>query len=250
MFRHVPDNYDPDRFSMDPDSGLYTPRTFIRPEKKPEKKPIFKIGRLSLYKLLTLGLALATLIFLIIYTMAARQTVAEMQRQTRLDERPWIRLITPLALPDDISVGQLAEFHAHVMSLGKTPSKQIHGRMTAEIVREDEPVKLDFEHFVEMQSGIMFPTQDQPVALTVYNAVDDKARDVVAEPRPVTKEEVDLLKSGKAEVFIYGDFTFTDVFGTNHWFKFCAAQSKKQERTLKDWDAKQSCVKYNDTDNN
>src|ERR1700723_1884454 len=184
-------------------------------------------------------------------TSAAWKSVGEIQRQTRLDERPWIRAITPLApSPVDIRAGKIAHFQVIVRALGKTPAEDIHGKLTAEIVHEGEPVTLTYGPSIEMRSGIMFPTQDVPVDVSVYRAVLDKMRDVVAEERPITNDEADLLRSGKAEVVIYGEFTFSDAFGTNHWYRFCVPQSNRQERTLKDWDAKQSCGKYNGTDNN
>jgi hypothetical protein len=267
--RSKDENYDPnkylgdsdDRFLFDGESGIYKPKSYY----KEQKRNKFKIFSFSLFQCVTLLLSAATLLFLIKYTNYARlqwcemrsasaaawQSVAGIQRQTRMDERPWIRAVLPFApLPKDIRAGEITQFHVLVRGLGKTPAKDIHGKLTAEIVREGEPVTLTYAPYIEMQSGIMFPTQDQTVNVTVYNAVADKTRDVVAESRPFTNVEVDLLRSGKAEVFIYGEFTFSDVFGTDHWYKFCASQSDRQERTLKDWDAKQSCGQYNDTDNN
>jgi hypothetical protein len=235
-----------DRFELNPDSGIYTPRTAERRPPKPEPK--FRIFGLRPYQWATLALSVATLGFLISYTQAAWKTVCEVERQTRLDERPWIRAITPLALPDHLSAGAVAHFPICVRSLGKTPAQDIDGKIAAEIVREDQSVSLAYGPSIEMKSGIMFPTQEQKVDVSPYTLVADK--NVIAEPRPVTKEEVSLLTSGRAEVFIYGEFTFSDVFGTNHWYRFCVAQSPKQERTQRDWGAKQSCGKYNGTDNN
>jgi hypothetical protein len=255
--RYIKDSED--RFFFDGASGIYKPKAY-QTETKSRKQ-----AKNSQRFLVTTFISALTLIAVGVYayfavlqwremrsaSAAAWESVAEIQRQTRLDERPWIRAITPLApSPIGFRAGEIIQFHVIVRALGKTPAEGIHGKLTAEIVREGEPVTLTYGPSIEMQSGIMFPTQEVPVSIGVYSAVADKRRDVVAESRPITKAEADLLRSGKAEVVIYGEFTFSDVFGTNHWYQFCVPQSTRQERTLKDWDAKQSCAKYNGTDNN
>lgn len=250
-----------DSYIFDFASGLYTPKGYR--EQKQCEKP--KPGDSKWLRFFTNPkrdwvatiVGILTLVGVGLYTYYARQqwcvanqTLKEIQRQARIDQRPWIQVTTPETIPSEVSKGKIVPFVIHIHALGKTPAKDIHGEFAAEVVRENEPVTLNYTPSLVMDSGIMFPRQDDPVRITLYQPVGEKLAGTGAEERPLTETEANLLNSGKAEVFIYGRFKFWDAFGVDHWYRFCIAQSKRQQRTTSDWNAKQSCGKYNDTDSN
>jgi hypothetical protein len=91
-----------------------------------------------------------------------------------------------------------------------------------------------------------FPTNDViSNVLLPPNAVSSVTLNAQSESK-VVQEDIDLLKSGKYRLLVFGRFEY-DIFGCPHWTTFC---SFLQYREISGGWNYMSYKKYNDADNN
>jgi hypothetical protein len=126
---------------------------------------------------------------------------------------------------------------------GKTPARNMVAKIYLDIVDASQEPPLErvaTEAYVRrvMTAGIVLPGVDikQPI---IRPAEDGKSR-------LTTESEFTALRDGKAYVAIYGIITYDDVFGVQHWTKFCNWETGSGNGTFHT----ERCTAYNDVDPN
>lgn len=226
-------DYDPEqylrdadnRFSFDPESGIYKPK----PCNKEKKGKKFKILSLSLFQWGTLLLSGLTLIFLIRYTNYARlqwcamEKAAEAAKQSAIEAKnanlqnrdAVIKIQRAFALMNNVpvieSVGanrDRVQFMFHWENSGATPTKFFDSRINA--LLQKEPIS---------------PTYTFPDVPTKYATSDDigpKGTFYTGTESIPAREVQEVILSQK-HLYFYGWARYNDVFeGTpRHVTKFC-----------------------------
>jgi hypothetical protein len=218
----------------------------------------------------TFGVEIFGLILVAIYATLTygifqqnKNTVTEMQLQTRIDERPWVKF----SAPDNwetvsgravaIKAGQPIQVPIQFTNYGKTASRQNIASMTEEIVPVGQEPEIPEDSWTLSDNPnappgqrlmAVYPSQTlrigvinpgEPIDLSV-SRVKLTGRDFSIDPP--TQGEITKLISGQAYIAVWGIVRYGDIFGTPHETKFCRAIPKSA--TLP------KCADYNDVDSN
>jgi hypothetical protein len=180
---------------------------------------------------------------------SAANTATAALRLGQLDQRAWLKVegepTKEGKKPDaQLIVGQPVLYPLQVRNMGKTSAKNIDMSIFVDILDALQEVPLgrisnptDDPHG-HISAGIVFPNED------FKHVVTRPGKD--GQPLPLTDLEATAMNNGKAYLAIYGIVTYDDVFKVHHFTKFCDYRGTVGASTLK----VQSCVAYNDADNN
>jgi hypothetical protein len=128
-----------------------------------------------------------------------------MQHAMKIDQRAWVGFgqIEKVTLED----GKPFVLYIPVKNLGKTPAKSAAVGITPAVggLKLDRP---NAEESVEHEMGA-------PVALLLPNETEELHIDIRNPP------EVAKIKSGEMTIFIFGKVIYADVFGFQHWTRYC-----------------------------
>lgn len=162
-----------------------------------------------------------------------------MNRAMEIDQRAWIA-ITNADLPAiNDSMTSLRAF-VRIMDSGKTPAKRVQEQFILEQVRNGDEPTLDYSvSHMAAERKVIFPNSfdDIPVAL-MTNA---PGLNLV----PITPTDIREFEHGDTFFVLFGRVDYSDIFGTEHWVKFCTW--KGNQLTGRTFTAKK-CTDYNDTD--
>lgn len=183
---------------------------------------------------------------------AAQDSVKAIQRQMRVDQRPWIRPFTTNTADINLVDNQPISITFRYRNLGKTPAKAIRGAIFIEVVKREEPPKLvEFfttrrpviapdRDFYMTATGILFPDgiMESPISRTRPKPGGG------SEEAPLTPTEHADLMAGRSYIAIHGAIGYVDVFDVFHWTRFCSWHSYAQGVF-----ASGKCASYNAVDN-
>jgi hypothetical protein len=177
----------------------------------------------------------------------------ESHEALKVDQRAWIKVETagPKSLHAatgfydtdlTIAVGQPLTVPMRISNIGKTPAENVEVALFVGIIdaASEPPLERVDENVTHasITTGNIFPWDGIQHDIPRRSSGDSP-------PEPVTGEELDALRSGKAYIAIYGIATYEDVFGTHRWTRFCGWEPLAKGN----FQAKQ-CVEYNTVDNN
>lgn len=137
---------------------------------------------------------------------AASMQIAEMQTEQRMDQRAWLSV-------SDITTKWKGEnpdyFNITVTNKGKTPALKVTGFL-ANIDSLDQ-IKgiIDFSHqkIKDVKNfGMIAPGED------IY-IID-----------PISPEQIKKIRNG-VQFFITGQIVYRDIYGKDHWTRFCRSPS-------------------------
>jgi len=196
----------------------------------------------------------------------SKATVVEMQRQTRIDERPWLKVSSPEAFitsngkPIPFAAGQPLQVPIEFTNYGKTAARKITTGISLGVLptgeepgipdagetltintTTDAVVAPPGKHLIAVYpseitgAGILEPGEN--IRVTV-SRVKISGGQVLIDP--VSQEDVQKLSAGKAYIVLFGSISYLDIFGVQHETKFC--QAIPREATLK------KCATYNEVD--
>lgn len=188
---------------------------------------------------------------------AAQDSVEAIQRQTRIDQRPWIKIntIVDRVVSVDFAPTHALEGNFNMTNIGKTPAKNVYAKVVIRPVNGLLPPMTDNlkgkseEPHRFIRAGTLFPndkTGDIPVVR------GRRAEDGSIEIVPISYPESDDLMTGKSVTVIYGKVTYDDVFSIHHWTYFCAYTSPPNiDESLAEYGAVVAkCGAYNRIDKN
>jgi len=173
---------------------------------------------------------------------AAQGSVQATQRQMRQDQRAWLN---PQAVFSAIGESKPIGAVVQVINNGRTPARRIFFELVVEKVSSNKSPSFDYSgpHF-KPHIGTMFTNVTQEMKISAFRS-DYVAK--VASEMLLTKPEYEELVSGQAYVAVFGKMTYLDVFGIEHWAKFCRWKDYSTSFSFFNAD---KCVEYNDVDNN
>jgi hypothetical protein len=131
--------------------------------------------------------------------------ILSQRNDARKDQRPWVRVwIDVDSIQRDSA--NISVMH-HWLNSGKTPAKNVDVEFSIErVVNGYEPMLSDDHRYGRLTAGVGFPNHQLDVHLFAHDFVPTEADDFLAT---------------KIFFVVYGIATYTDVYGTRHWTKFC-----------------------------
>jgi len=169
--------------------------------------------------------------------------------EMKTDERAWLNISSGIVqFPKDISSVSTVPVSVPmtINNIGKTAARTIRSEFVMDYEVNGQSPDFVYDGRVRTYSttGIMFPNAPQPVEVAFAKAQLGNPNGP-AESRYLTPSEYQDLSNGNAYMAIYARATFADIFGTQHWLRYCtffAAPNAKAIVTAR------QCTDYNDTD--
>ena len=192
-----------------------------------------------------------------------KNTVTEMQRQTRVDERPWLKFDAPSSWntvdgkPIVFLAGQPLQIPVMFTNYGKTAARQIRADFTVQVIPSGQELDVPEEDWIITNSPDPVPgrhiTAIYPSQSAVIGVVNPGETISVTIGRtkifgressvdPATEDEITRLGSGRAYVGVWGEIHYMDIFGIQHETKFCRAIPRTATMI--------KCAQYDDVDSN
>jgi hypothetical protein len=171
-------------------------------------------------------------------TAATQQAVADAELNFRRDERAWIGFsFVPGSLT--FTVGQPFSVPTLLINTGKTPAKNVEGNIVVGVFERGKP--LDFAYTpghanYRIAAGTIFPNGSITESFQAMRHGEQRAEAIVID-KPMLTE---LLSSDKL-VIVHGTITYGDIFGVQHWTRYCRVVSNPS--LIPD-----DCVRYNEAD--
>jgi hypothetical protein len=193
-------------------------------------------------------MAVLTLVGVVIATLTGF-ILSNQLHEMKTDQRAWVTMsLGSVQFPSNISDISRVQVRAPltVNNVGKTAARNLHSKVIMEYEVNGQYSDFVYDHRIraESTSGIMFPTvqQTMPIFFVEGNPNDKNG----SQPRFLTASEYQDLIKGDGYMVVYGETTYTDIFGTNHWMHYCtffvSPQAVSVTVTAK------GCTDYNDTD--
>jgi hypothetical protein len=154
----------------------------------------------------------------------AHAALTAADNQFRLEQRAWVG-------PVGVVQPELKETNAFSISTvignsGKTPALKFENKYSWTIM---------------LNTGVFNPTyantQGVPSSGTIF---PNGQLMLISVPVPLTKQYLDLVTSGQAVLYVYGELTYNDVFNRTHHTHFCSFYDKSLKPGV--------CNTYNDVD--
>jgi hypothetical protein len=173
---------------------------------------------------------------------AAIRSTQQAERTMRIDQRAWVRIGTGSEV---FTINQPIIVNLLIGNSGKTPAKDVTGDMVVQLLKETE--EPDFIY------APGHPRMHLPKILILPNTEAHSPLKVQYDPpggnKPVavlySQKLKDQIENGTLLVVVHGRLTYDDVFGRQHWLKFCTFGGHNLEGR-----GPASCDEYNDTDDN
>jgi hypothetical protein len=179
---------------------------------------------------------------------AAENGVAEVQRQTRLDERPWIRFRPPEPEPSQpppsftATIGEKFQIPIEFMNYGKTAALRIKAFVIIEVLRNGQKPHLPKEghlfvrfpeevrpkgsHVIKtlpydgIEAALVYPGERQNVLATWKQF----GRSGTIENRIMSRDELMSIYNKTSYIAVWGQAEYWDIFDVEHWTRFCSTE--------------------------
>lgn len=175
---------------------------------------------------------------------AAQDSVKAMQRQMRQDQRAWLKIsFTNVPLEDNTPIHLMSE----LTNTGKTPAKKIRGDIVVTVLKRDQMPEFVYtpgHPRYGISTGILFPDDSIRAPYQAMRRGIDKHETIVFDA-PLKQD----FAEGKSYIIAHARITYIDMFGTDHWLKFCeivVGVPNPYETS----EAYRLCFAYNDADTN
>jgi hypothetical protein len=157
-------------------------------------------------------------------------------RVMRRDQRPWIKVEME---KHPIQAGSASLGILHLTNIGKTPAKNIDGRVFVEFLNTDESPHLNLGGpFSGATSGTLFPATG-PIDMPIIRV---STGGKVAE---FLTNDVNAYESGTKYIVIYAKVSYEDTSGIKGWTQFCAFDAAGFGQV-----PARKCTEYNNADSN
>ncbi len=156
----------------------------------------------------------------------AGNSVKIIQESMRFDQRAWVG---GLGVPNlTFTVGEPIVIEADFNNSGKTPA--LHVRVDSELrsMRLDETLSFTYP-----------PRKGVPSLSTIQPGQHVSTRN--RSEAPLTQAQLEGLKAGTYIIYLYGKFTYEDIFKRPHRTRFCLIVNRDLKRV-------DVCGKYNEAD--
>lgn len=175
---------------------------------------------------------------------AAQDSVKAIQRQMRQDQRAWITV--KIASPE---FSESKPFFVPITftNTGKTPARHFTAAVFVERVQNGKSPSFEYKNSIGTTAtvGTVFPGGVMLHRGFAFRL--DYTAKTAEGINTLSPAELRELIDAKAYIATYGKITFTDIFGTSHWVKFCAFSSPAESVWLA---GAKKCTDYDEVDNN
>jgi hypothetical protein len=159
----------------------------------------------------------------------------------RKEERAWLVVVPKGTVAFPLNVAPQAD--VIITNTGKSSATRIMESFYVQIVPNGKAI--DFEAQVPhsgLYNGLAIP--NTPQELTILRQRTRVGHPDINEPDPVTLEEQTAIANGKSWIAVHGIVRYRDIFGQDHWIKYCGWSGAKPGA----YDSG-TCTEYNSTDN-
>lgn len=173
---------------------------------------------------------------------AAQDGVSAIRRQMRQDQRAWLRVdvgTVIYAQPGPASVP------VTITNTGKTPAREVTEQIVVEKVKNTE--NLHFSYRVPRTVGTMGMLYPNALQQGIASTLAEARGTQIVPPAALSAADMQELLAGEAYLAIYGKITYLDVFGMNHYTKFCVFSSPAPKQV---YVTAKKCTDYNSVDGN
>jgi hypothetical protein len=96
-----------------------------------------------------------------------------------------------------------------------------------------------------LRAGVLYPNDPQVLVVPMK-----AASTTITEPVRFTKSLQQEIESGDADIEAFGKIIYADIFGANHWVKFCFVTRPSLEIRMRKelTQHEKKCWEYNDSD--
>jgi hypothetical protein len=129
----------------------------------------------------------------------------------RLDQRAWV--IVDNYSPTPLKAGEPFGIMVNFKNTGRTPARQMIGWTALDpLPRGKSPT---FKQRRQILGGTL-PPNGGSHHVTAFQNTEEK------QVAPLTEASVAAIMRGETVLWIYGGYTYSDVFGASHWMQYCA----------------------------
>ena len=176
--------------------------------------------------------------------------VAAITAQMQQSERAWV-YIEILAQTFHWEVNKPLFAPVILRNNGHTPATNIYGQGVVDIISVGEGPRFVYKGRPRaiFKAGTMYP--DSPLSFAFNTSkfkVGTSDIESNVEPLPLSAKAVQDINEGTAYIAVYGIITYQDIFGVEHFTRFCAFNSPKISAAIEE--SAKSCAEYNKIDNN
>ncbi|HWO38902.1 MAG TPA: hypothetical protein VNO32_59770, partial [Candidatus Acidoferrum sp.] len=175
---------------------------------------------------------------------AARSAADTAAESLKADQRAWMKIVydpTPrISVPHE----DVAESLTYV-NTGRTPANNIRGIVIVDVFDIGDPPIFDYSPGrgrVALSVGMLFP--NEPRTASIVATAGKKHGNRAADLSP---EDTIKIRDKTAYVALYGQITYFDVFGHEHFVHFCSARPQATGDKVGS-DGRAACAKYNRID--
>jgi hypothetical protein len=176
----------------------------------------------------------------IVYAIVTVFQWRDLRRNFTIDQRAWLQVRDkePTYRPkledfrNAVGPGYRFEIPRDAINIGRTPAVKVYVHTAAEVVDREKAPTFNYGNGLDTDTGILFP---------------NTPRDFIAGSSAVIGDgRIQKLAGGDAYVAIYGIAAFVDIFGHEHWTRFCGWYWFKEGRPF----SARACTDYNSADPN
>jgi hypothetical protein len=142
-------------------------------------------------------------------TNAAKGTTESIrltEKNARLDLRAWVATVSARSPPP--SSKEKLVIQVLIKNTGKTFARDVTISQCMQLVPNENEPKFEREEGMNVVKGmLLMPNGDYTMTLDVKDQWSE--------------EWIDSFKSGKWGICVFGIITYYDIFGIDHWTKFC-----------------------------
>jgi hypothetical protein len=167
-------------------------------------------------------------------------------KQMRTDQRAWVVLTSSnFTYPKNDATGEITVvLPMLITNTGKTPARKSVVNIATQIVPNGANVIFDYDRVtVENVVGIIYPNSHLDINAQLLRRNRNAAER--SETRYLSSSESKDLTEGRTFLAVYAKGSYTDVFGTAHWYRFCAFGTLSPQPIQV---TAESCANYNDSD--
>lgn len=176
--------------------------------------------------------------------VAAQASADAISRQMRIDQRPWIKVELagePMGserVAYGVVVGGPLMFPIKLTNTGKTPARNITADVMIDVVPKGQEPKLIRTISIHYKRTSPIPKRFQNKANlrpddnfivgrifagnhTIRNVTRFEIKNSAASPQVLSVDEANSIARKESYVLLDGQIHYSDIFGSNHWTRFC-----------------------------
>jgi len=153
--------------------------------------------------------------------------------------------ITVTLRPEPIQVNKTIDFSFQFQNTGKTTAKNVTVKAITVFLPRNQDPDFSYPHLRigRLSIGSLYPREGSHPGIYISAKNEDASLKIATDA-----DSIDYQK-GRKDAMVYGIVSYTDIFGVNHWSRFCGVNQHLEEGLMKDT-GHTKCAAYNKDDTN